>query len=433
MLKINGLPGIGTAGKIGYNGENGISVYYNNNSSDIDYSNINNSFFIDDNFNMYYNLNGRKNIYESFFYDLDTFKKEKNFLYSTDNLLYQRNIFSKEHQKEICPNVDFKFVLLDDNLSVSSNDSSLLSLSHKDCTLNTTYKDDKIKITTNNSKIYLKSKKGNYHFSKEQKVLNYIKTNVLNLVAVTSDAFYQYDKKYYTIEIFFNKLYEYLKTEFTDEEIKSNIKMEFFSNDNKFDECEEILIKNFNDDIYSSFVYKKELPSEEYDFSYFIKIYIKNANDNIYLHYTYITKIKKEKITETDEKYTDTYAPIIDYTPAFENTIRYGGNRLTHTDREVVVLVDSSTEETHSNDSFTEDNSTNNDNRYSGSGNGYYDYGYTHSYYDNFFRYQGYSNYNGTGTDYNGAKPGTGNEQGLLIDNGPKDRVEHLRNDTTYV
>ena len=40
MLKINGLPGIGTAGKIGYNGENGISVYYNNNSSDIDYSNI---------------------------------------------------------------------------------------------------------------------------------------------------------------------------------------------------------------------------------------------------------------------------------------------------------------------------------------------------------------------------------------------------------
>jgi hypothetical protein len=428
MLKINGLPGIGTAGKIGYNGENGINVYYNNNSSDIDYSNINNSFFIDDNFNMYYNLNGRKNIYESFFYDLDTFKIEKNFLYTTDNLLYQRNIFSKEHQKEICPDVDFKFVLLDDNLSVSSNDSSLLSLSHKDYRLNTTYKDDKIKITTNNSKIYLKSKKGNYHFSKEQKVLNYIKTNVLNLVVVTSDAFYQYDKKYYTIEIFFNKFYEYLKTEFTDDEIKSNIKMEFFTNDNKFDECEELLIKNFNDDIYSSFVYKKELPSNEYDFSYFLKIYIKNANDNIYLHYTYITKIKKDKITETDEKYSDTYNPIINYTPAFENTIR-NINKLTNTQEEVFILVDSSTNETHSNDSFIEDNSTNNNNSYSGGGNGYYNYGYDHSYYDDFLLNQGHTDYSSNNLDHNGAKPGTGNEQGLIINNGPKNRLEILRYD----
>ena len=200
--------------------------------------------------------------------------------------------------------------------------------------------------------------------------------------------------------------------------------MEFFTNDNKFDECEELLIKNFNDDIYSSFVYKKELPSEEYDFSYFLKLYIKNANDNIYLHYTYITKIKKEKITETDEKYSDTYAPIINYTPTFEHTIR-NGNRLTNTQEDVFVLVDSSTEETHSNDSFTEDTSNNNDNSYSGGGGGYYDYGYRDWYSSN----QGYGNYNGTGTDYNGAKPGTGNEQGLIIDNGPKDRVEHLRVD----
>ena len=144
------------------------------------------------------------------------------------------------------------------------------------------------------------------------------------------------------------------------------------------------------------------------------------------MHYTYITKIKKEKITETDEKYSDTFGPIIDYTPIFDNTIRYG-NRLTHTNEDAFVLVNSSTDETHSNDKFIEDNSTNNDNSYSGSGNGYYDYGYRDWYSSN----QGYGNYNGTGTDYNGAKPGTGNEQGLLIDDGAKDRVEHIRNDTT--
>lgn len=315
MKKINGLPGIGSAGKIGNKGANGInvyaSVYTTDDIDDVSNKKENNSFYIDKYFNKsYINNSSTKEIFNSFFYDIDVFDmeviKDTSIIFTEGNLLLQKNIFSKTHREKILPNINYKLILLNDNNSVEEEDSDFLTLSKKlNTDINLNLKNEKDKFTFNSERIILDSSIDVYYYSKEQSVLKHIKDNFYNLFNVTSISFIDNDKNYKGFKIYLNGLLNYLITEYTINEIIKNLKIEFIRSDNKGKQSYEETLKNFNEDIYELYTHRYILDLEEYNYSYYLKIILKdNYNNNIYSYMLHITDEVKNKPNINDETYT---------------------------------------------------------------------------------------------------------------------------------